>query len=61
MGAGRPELPAAEKRDTYIMVRLTRDEKALVQEAAKTSFRSPAELARSLLLQYTYSKLRKQI
>lgn len=60
MTAGRPELPAAEKRDTYIMVRLTKDEKAIVQEAAKATFRSPAELGRSLLLQYAYAKLRKQ-
>ena len=59
MTAGRPELPAAEKRDVYIMVRLTRDEKTMVREAAKASWRSPGELARSLLMQYAEEKLRK--
>lgn len=60
MAAGRPELPASERRDTYIMVRLTRNEKEFVKEAAKASWRSPGELARSLLLQYAEGKLGKQ-
>lgn len=55
----RPELPAAERRDTYIMVRLTKEEKALVCQAAKAHYRSPADLVRALLLEHVFSKLKK--
>ena len=60
MTAGRPELPAADRRDTYIMVRLTADEKAMVKTVAKAMWRSPAELARSLLLNFTSEKMSKK-
>ena len=55
----RPELPAAERRDTYIMVRLTKSEKALVSQIAKAHYRSPADLVRALLLEHVFSKLKK--
>ena len=48
--AGRPELPAEERRDVYIMVRLTKDEKAIVAQAAKAAMRSPSDFARVVLL-----------
>ena len=51
----RPELPAAERRDTYIMVRLTKSEKALVSQIAKAHYRSPADLVRALLLEHVFS------
>ena len=57
-GAGRPALSDRERRKVYIMVRLTEDEKRLVQKAAMLSFRSPSELARSVLLQYCYGKIK---
>ena len=55
----RPELPAAQKRDTYIMIRLTKEENALVRQAAKAHFRSPADLVRALLLEHVFSKMKK--
>lgn len=51
-GAGRPALSDRERRKVYIMVRLTEEEKQLVQKVAKKSWRNPSELARSVILQY---------
>ena len=59
-GAGRPALSDRERRKVYIMVRLTEDEKQLVQKVAKLAFRSPSELARSVLLQYCADTLKSR-
>ena len=48
---GRPELPEAERRDVYIMLRLTKDEKAAVQKAAKAAMRKPTDFARLVVLE----------
>ena len=53
-------MPAADRRDTYIMVRLTAEEKAMVKAVAKAMWRSPSELARSLLLNFVTEKLPKK-
>lgn len=47
----RPELPKEEKRDVYIMVRLTKEEKQLVDQAAKNDMRSPSNYARAVLIE----------
>ena len=49
--AGRPELPTEERRDVYIMLRLTKDEKAAVQKAAKAAMRKPTDFARLVVLE----------
>lgn len=47
----RPGLPAEERRDVYIMVRLTKDEKAMISEAAKKDMRAPSDYARVVLVE----------
>ena len=49
--AGRPELPNEERRDVYVMVRLTKDEKAMVTQAAKSVMRSPSDFARVTIIE----------
>lgn len=49
--AGRPELPNEERRDVYVMVRLTKSEKELVAQAAKAVMRSPSDYARVTLIE----------
>lgn len=49
--AGRPELPEAERRSVYIMLRLTPAEKEAVKRAAKTASRTPTDFARFVVLE----------
>jgi uncharacterized protein (DUF1778 family) len=47
---GRPEFPESEKRNTFIMVRLTQDEKEQIKAAAKEEMRTASDYARTVLL-----------
>lgn len=49
--AGRPELPEAERRSVYIMLRLTPAEKKAVKRAAKMASRTPTDFARVVVLE----------
>ena len=49
--AGRPELPEAERRSVYIMLRLTPAEKEAVKRAAKMVSRTPTDFARLVVLE----------
>lgn len=51
MAAGRPEIPVAERRSVYIMLRLTQAEKEAVKRAAKMVSRTPTDFARLVVLE----------
>lgn len=47
----RPEIPAEDRRDVYIMVRLTKEEKQFVADAARRVMRNPSDFARVALIE----------
>lgn len=54
----RPEKQEAERRDTYVMIRLTKEEKELVAMAAKKARRATSDFARIVVLDETSRILR---
>ena len=57
--SGRPELPEAERRSVYIMLRLTVDEKEAVKKAAKAAARTPTDFSRLVVLEACKEFLQK--
>ena len=54
----RPEKQKAERRGTYVMIRLTKEEKDLVAMAAKKERRATSDFARLVVLDETVRILR---
>ena len=54
----RPEKQEAERRGTYVMIRLTKEEKELVAMAAKKARRATSDFARLVVLDETVRILR---
>ena len=54
----RPEKQEAERRGTYVMIRLTKEEKELVAMAAKKERRATSDFARLVVLDETVRILR---
>lgn len=55
----RPEKQEAERRGTYVMIRLTKEEKELVAMAAKKARRATSDFARLVVLDETARMLNK--
>ena len=55
----RPEKQEAERRGTYVMIRLTKEEKELVAMAAKKERRAISDFARLVVLDETARMLNK--
>ena len=54
----RPEKQEAERRGTYVMIRLTKEEKELVAMAAKKARRATSDFARLVVLDETFRIVR---
>lgn len=55
----RPEIATAEKRNLYMAIRLTQEEKDIIYKAAKSIGQSPAVFARYCILQHAESWLKQ--